>query len=155
MPTEWRFYAVYYFAYGSNMNWQQMQRRCPSAQFVCVARLPNYQFGITRHSRLRNCGTANVFPNADAAVWGIVYEVSEADLIVMDGFEDGYCRELLSVMPANNGDASITALVYVAEVENNVPLPNAIYKRVMVEGAKHWQLPAPYLAMLEGIKAAP
>ena len=135
------------------MNWPQMQRRCPSAQFVCVACLPNYQFGITRHSRLRNCGTANVFPSAGAAVWGIVYDVSDADLIVMDGFEDGYRRELLSLTPANNGATSITALVYVAEIETNVPLPNAEYKRVMVEGAKHWQLPAPYLAMLEGIKA--
>ena len=142
-----------YFAYGSNMNWPQMQRRCPSAQFVCVACLPNYQFGITRHSRLRNCGTANVFPSAGAAVWGIAYDVSDADLIVMDGFEDGYRRELLSLTPANNGATSITALVYVAEIETNVPLPNAEYKRVMVEGAKHWQLPAPYLAMLEGIKA--
>ncbi|MBM2805989.1 MAG: hypothetical protein HW419_3882 [Deltaproteobacteria bacterium] len=144
---------MYYFAYGSNMNWPQMQRRCPSAQFVCVARLPNYQFGITRHSRLRDCGTANVFPSAGAAVWGIVYDVSDADLIVMDGFEDGYRREFLSLTPANNGAASITALVYVAEIETVVPLPNAEYKRVMVEGAKHWQLPAPYLAMLEGIKA--
>jgi len=135
------------------MNWPQMQRRCPSAQFVCVARLPNYQFGITRHSRLRDCGTANVFPSAGAAVWGIVYDVSDADLIVMDGFEDGYRREFLSLTPANNGAASITALVYVAEIETVVPLPNAEYKRVMVEGAKHWQLPAPYLAMLEGIKA--
>ena len=144
---------MYYFAYGSNMNWPQMQRRCPSAKFVCVACLPNYQFGITRHSRLRDCGTANVFSSAGAAVWGIVYDVSDADLIVMDGFEDGYRREFLSVRPANNGDASITALVYVAEIDANVPLPNAEYKRVLVEGAKHWQLPAPYLAMLEGIKA--
>ena len=144
---------MYYFAYGSNMNWPQMQRRCPSAQFVCVACLPNYQFGITRHSRLRDCGTANVFPSAGAAVWGIVYDVSDADLIVMDGFEDGYRREFLSLTPANNGTNSITALVYVAEIDANVPLPNAEYKRVMVEGAKHWQLPAPYLAMLEGIKA--
>ena len=55
---------LYYFAYGSNMNWPQMQRRCPSAQFVCVARLANYEFGITRHSRLRNCGTAKCFSGA-------------------------------------------------------------------------------------------
>ena len=144
---------MYYFAYGSNMNWPQMQRRCPSAKFVCVACLPNYQFGITRHSRLRDCGTANVFSSAGAAVWGIVYDVSDADLIVMDGFEDGYRREFLSVSPANNGDASITALVYVAEIDTNVPLPNAEYKRVLVEGAKHWQIPAPYLTMLEGIEA--
>ena len=145
---------MYYFAYGSNMNWSQMQRRCASAKFVCTARLPNYQFGITRHSRLRNCGTANVFPSPDANVWGIVYEVSEADLVVMDGFEDGYRREFLSVSPVN-GDASITALVYVAEIEVDVPLPNAIYKRVIIEGANHWLLPAHYLEMLENIKTGP
>ena len=73
---------MYYFAYGSNMNWPQMQRRCPSAQFVCVARLANYEFGITRHSRLRNCGTANVFPAQGKEVCGIVYDVNEADLTV-------------------------------------------------------------------------
>lgn len=145
---------MYYFAYGSNMNWPQMQQRCPSAQFVCVACLPNYQFGITRHSRLRDCGTANVFPSAGAAVWGIVYDVSDADLIVMDGFEDGYRREFLSVNPANNGDSSITALVYVAEIETNVPMPNAEYKRVLVEGAKHWALPPAYLSMLEMLQTA-
>jgi len=144
---------VYYFAYGSNMNWSQMQRRCGSAKFVCVARLPNYQFGITRHSRLRNCGTANVFPHPDAIVWGIVYEVSEADLIVMDGFEDGYRREFLSVSPVN-GAPSITVLVYVAEIEVNVPLPNVEYKRMMLEGAAHWALPPSYLSMLETIPTA-
>ena len=26
--------VVYYFAYGSNLNWPQMQRRCPSSSFV-------------------------------------------------------------------------------------------------------------------------
>ena len=146
---------MYYFAYGSNMNWRQMQRRCPSAKFSCVACLPEYQFGITRHSRLRDCGTANVFPVAGAQVWGVVYDVSEADLIVMDGFEDGYRREFLPVNPVNNGSAPIIVLVYVAAIEANVPLPNAEYKRVMIEGAKHWQLPTAYLSMLEALRTAP
>src|SRR6476661_6605135 len=121
--------SVHYFAYGSNMNWLQMQRRCPSSKFVCVARLPDYEFGITRHSRLRDCGTANVYPNRGMEVWGAVYDVSERDLIIMDGFEDGYRREFLPVYPHNNGHPTISALVYVAEIETNVPLPNAEYKR--------------------------
>lgn len=145
---------MYYFAYGSNMNWPQMQRRCPSAQFVCVACLPDYKFGITRHSRLRDCGTANVFRSAGAAVWGIVYDVSDADMNVMDSFEDGYRREFLSVNPMNNGNSPITVLVYIAEIETNVPPPSAEYKRVMIEGAKHWVLPNDYLAMLESLQTA-
>jgi gamma-glutamylcyclotransferase len=144
---------VYYFAYGSNLNWLQMQKRCPSSRFICAARLTGYQFGITRHSRLRHCGTANVIPATGNEVWGAVYDVSDADLIVMDGFEDGYRREILSVEPMADNLRPIQVLVYIAEIEKHVPLPSAEYKRVMIEGAKHWQLPAPYLAMLENIKA--
>lgn len=145
---------MYYFAYGSNMNWPQMQRRCPSAEFVSTACLPDYQFGITRHSRLRDCGTANVFPAPGAQVWGVVYDVSDTDLVIMDGFEDGYRRKFLSINPASNGHKPVTALVYIAEIETNVPPPNAEYKRVMIEGAKHWQLPPAYLAVLEALHSA-
>jgi gamma-glutamylcyclotransferase (GGCT)/AIG2-like uncharacterized protein YtfP len=142
---------MYYFAYGSNLNWPQMQRRCPSARFVCVARLANYQFGITRHSRLRDCGTANVFVADGNEVWGTVYEVSEAELAILDGFEDGYRREILSVCAFENGKQPLNALVYIAEIENDVPLPSAEYKRLILDGAKHWNFPAAYLSMLEKI----
>ena len=145
---------LYYFAYGSNMNWPQMQRRCPSAQFVCVARLANYEFGITRHSRLRNCGTANVFPAQGKEVCGIVYDVNEADLVTLDSFEDGYRRELRPVYALGDGAQPLVVLIYVAEIETNVPRSNAEYKRLILEGARHWNLPATYLALLEAIQAA-
>jgi gamma-glutamylcyclotransferase len=145
---------VYYFAYGSNMNWQQMQRRCPSSRFICVGRLTDYQFGITRHSRLRGCGTANIFPAAGKEVWGIVYDVCDKDLVILDGFEDGYRREILSVHPCDNGRQPLAALVYIAAIEENVPRPNAEYRRLIIEGAKHWQLPPLYLALLEAIQVA-
>jgi gamma-glutamylcyclotransferase (GGCT)/AIG2-like uncharacterized protein YtfP len=145
---------LYYFAYGSNMNWQQMQRRCPSSRFVSVARLPDYRFGITRHSRLRDCGTANVYPDQGGEVWGIIYEVSEADLTVLDAFEDGYRREILSLCPLEDGKTPLHALVYVADIEQNVPRPNAEYRRLIVEGAKHWKLPESYVALLEAIQVA-
>jgi gamma-glutamylcyclotransferase (GGCT)/AIG2-like uncharacterized protein YtfP len=144
---------VYYFAYGSNMNWQQMQRRCPSSKFVCVARLADYQFGISRHSRLRNCGTANVCPALGGEVWGIVYEVSPDDLVVLDTFEDGYRRQLVAVVALGDGANPLEALVYIADAETNVPLANAEYKRLILEGAKHWKLPANYRLALEAIRA--
>ena len=145
---------VYYFAYGSNLNWPQMQRRCPSSRFICIARLPNYQFGIARHSRLRQCGTANVFPAPDKEVWGAVYEVCDEDLNTLDRFEDGYHRRILPVYTVDNEQELLNVLVYVAELELDVPLPNAEYKRLILEGAKHWNLPSPYLSILEEIQAA-
>jgi gamma-glutamylcyclotransferase (GGCT)/AIG2-like uncharacterized protein YtfP len=145
---------MFYFAYGSNMNWPQMQRRCPSARFVCIARLPGHQFAIARHSRLRNCGTANIFPEAESTVWGIVYEVSESDMLMMDAFEDGYSRYQHSVYSFEPNSSVLEAIVYIAPKEISVPLPNAEYKRLMLEGARHWQLPTDYCAMLAQLKAA-
>jgi gamma-glutamylcyclotransferase (GGCT)/AIG2-like uncharacterized protein YtfP len=145
---------VLYFAYGSNMDWQQMQRRCPSSKFVCIARLPDYQFAIARHSRLRHCGTATIVAQYGSDVWGIVYEVSDEDLIALDAFEDGYRRETISVSPLNDGNVPLHALVYIADKEEIVPLPNPGYKRHIMDGARHWQLPASYCAMLEKIQVS-
>jgi hypothetical protein len=48
----------------------------------------------------------------------------------------------------------LVVLIYVAEIETNVPRSNAEYKRLILEGARHWNLPATYLALLEAIQAA-
>ncbi|HET9917936.1 MAG TPA: gamma-glutamylcyclotransferase family protein, partial [Candidatus Binatia bacterium] len=134
------------------LNWPQMQRRCPSSKFVTIAKLPGYGFGITRHSHLRDCGTANVYPVTGKEVWGAVYDVSDADLIIMDSFEDGYRREILSVFSSDNSSRTLQALVYVAAIESNVPPPNPEYKRLILEGAHHWNLPSSYIAMLKRIQ---
>jgi gamma-glutamylcyclotransferase (GGCT)/AIG2-like uncharacterized protein YtfP len=116
--------------------------------------LPDYQFGITRHSRLRNCGTANVIAAPGKEVWGAVYDICDEDLLILDSFEDGYRREILPVFALNGGEAPFQALVYIAELELDVPLPNAEYKRLILEGAKHWKLPSLYLSIIEEIEAA-
>ena len=131
-----------------------MQRRCPSAKFVCVARLADYQFAIARHSRLRRCGTATIIPQCASDVWGIVYEVSDEDLLALDAFEDGYRREKVLVSPLNDGPEPVETLVYIADKEESVPLPAPSYKRHILDGARHWQLPASYRAMLEKIEVA-
>ncbi|HET7394346.1 MAG TPA: hypothetical protein VFK25_11180, partial [Candidatus Binatia bacterium] len=65
-----------------------------------------------------------------------------------------YRREILPVFGLNSKEAPLQALVYIAELEPDVPLPNAEYKRLILEGAKHWDLPTLYLSILEEIKAA-
>jgi gamma-glutamylcyclotransferase (GGCT)/AIG2-like uncharacterized protein YtfP len=145
---------VHYFAYGSNMNWEQMQRRCPSSRFICVARLSGYRFAIGRHSRLRKCGTANIFVEPQAEVWGIVYGISAQDLATLDGFEDGYQRAKVNVYAMNDGLDPIEVFVYIAPREEQIPLTNSEYKRLMLEGAQHWKLPPAYAAILEMIEVA-
>jgi gamma-glutamylcyclotransferase (GGCT)/AIG2-like uncharacterized protein YtfP len=146
---------LYYFAYGSNLDWLQMQRRCPSARFICIARLVGYRFAIARHSRLRNCGTANIFAAAGSEVCGVVYDVNEQDFAILDGFEDGYRRERLFVYDLTDGARALEVVAYIAEREERVPLPTADYKRHIVDGARYWQLPPSYCEMLEKIPAEP
>ena len=109
---------------------------------------------ITRHSRLRDCGTANVFPSAGNEVCGIVYDISDADLLILDSFEDGYRREKLPIEPIGNSSEVLNALVYIAAIEKIVPPPNAEYRKLIVEGARHWNLPHAYVALLEAIEAS-
>jgi len=134
------------------MNWEQMQRRCPSARFVCIACLRDYRFAIARHSRLRDCGTANIFAKKGSEVWGIVYDVSEPDLTILDGYEDGYQREMLVVRSSSDSQDPVEALVYIAQKEDTVPLPNPEYKRLIIDGARHWNIPESYCSMLEQIQ---
>jgi gamma-glutamylcyclotransferase len=78
-----------YFAYGSNMNWQQMQNRCPSARFFGIALLPDHKLAFTRKSIKRGCGVADAAPTQNHNVWGIVYEITAQDIEALDKSE-GY-----------------------------------------------------------------
>jgi hypothetical protein len=81
-----------YFAYGSNMDWRQMQGRCPSAQFVAIASLPNYRLCFLRYSTSRGCGVASIAFQAGGEVWGPVYRLDETDRNSLDrceGFRPG------------------------------------------------------------------
>jgi len=154
-----------YFAYGSNMDWSQMRERCPSARFVCVAKLKDHRLAFTRKSEKRGCGVSDVIPDLGHDVWGIVYEIDLRDLGRLDkceGFvpgrpreENAYFREERHVYRDGNDDAPLVALVYFAIQQNNPPQPNAEYKRLIVDGARNWHLPEDYIRELEQIEAAP
>jgi hypothetical protein len=74
--------------------------------------------------------------------------------MLLDGFEDGYRRQYVWVSAANDGSKPCEVLVYIAE-DQTAPLPNAQYKRHLIDGARHWRLPQHYCEMLETIEAAP
>lgn len=154
--------AVLYFAYGSNMEWQQMRDRCPSAKFVCVAKLEDHRLAFTRKSIKRGCGVVDAVAGPGDEVWGVVFQIDDRDIDTLDakeGFVRGretnaYVRREISVL--ENGDANrpISVMTYfVAKKEMNVPSPNSEYRRLLVEGAKHWHLPAEYITKLEKIEA--
>ncbi|MDE2311679.1 MAG: gamma-glutamylcyclotransferase [Patescibacteria group bacterium] len=73
---------MYYFAYGSNMVFEQMRRLCGHGFTIYgPAKLVGYEFGLDKR------GYFNVRPRLGAHVYGVLYEVTTAALAALDEFE--------------------------------------------------------------------
>ncbi len=87
-----------YFAHGSNLDPVQMEERCPSCQFRCLALLPGYCLAFTRYSESRRSWVADVVEDdASQGVWGVVYDISEEDMNTLDSFEGYYGKGMNNV----------------------------------------------------------
>lgn len=151
-----------YFAYGSNMDWAQLKARCPSAAFVGVARLADHRLAFTRKSANRGCGVADVVPTSGRDVWGAVYQLSEIDVGALDkseGYRPGrdknsYWRRECMVFLDGDEKRPVTVQTYNADPHPSPPLPNQVYKDLILSGARYWHLPAEYIAELEAIEVS-
>jgi gamma-glutamylcyclotransferase (GGCT)/AIG2-like uncharacterized protein YtfP len=75
------------FAYGSNLNEKQMRARCPSAARVTRAVLPNHALVFVGYSARWGGAVASLQRKRGTRVPGLVYRVTELDLLRLDGFE--------------------------------------------------------------------
>lgn len=151
-----------YFAYGSNIDWNQMRKRCPSSRFVGVAVLHDHKLAFTRKSTTRDCGVADAVPEDGRDVWGVVYEITDLDVGKLDSSEgywpgrvkNSYWRRECVVCVEEDEGRPLTVWAYFAEPQQNPPLPNAEYKELILSGARHWHLPEKYVRELEQIKVS-
>ena len=72
-----------YFAYGSNLNFEQMAYRCPEATVVGTAKLDGYELAFRR-------GYLTILPKEGASVEGLIWSVTDHDESQLDCYE-GYC----------------------------------------------------------------
>jgi gamma-glutamylcyclotransferase len=153
-----------YFAYGSNMDWDEMHACCPSALFSFTARLDDYKLAFTRRSSRRKCGVADVLSAPGCCVWGVVYDISaprdKDSLNRKEGYRPGRAKNayapLLVMIRPHGGEELLGAETYsvCCKVTANSK-PSAQYKALLVEGAKHWQLPADYIQQLAKLEVQP
>ena len=74
-----------YFAYGSNINLDQMRYRCPDATVYGQAVLDNYDL------RFRGSGVATVEPKEGACVYGLLWELTDQCEASLDRYEGYPC----------------------------------------------------------------
>jgi len=146
------------------MEWSQMRSRCPSAKFVTAAKLPDCRLEFTRKSKERNCGVSDAVFDKSESVWGVVYDLSDMEIGLLDkveGYhpgrnrsENSYVREERHVFRDGNEKQPLLVSIYLGNPQENPPLPNEAYKELLVKGAMQWNLPPDYIEKLKRVQTA-
>ena len=128
----------YYLAYGSNLNLNQMKRRCPNAKKVGTFLLKGYELEFRYYLTIKESPNSEVFLG--------IFEIDDKDEIALDryeGYPTHYRKEYLEV--ELNGKP-IKALVYIMNEEiRGVMVPDTFYLRVCLEGYKDFGFNTSYL----------
>jgi len=149
-----------YFAYGSNMDEQRVKaaNRCPNARFIFNAVLPGYRLVFARGVDAGTCA-ADAVPDPASLVWGVVYDITDADRRQLDAREGvsgrAYRPKEVLVHPHGDIEQRVMVLTYAARdpADRQQP-PSREYLDHLLRGARRWDLPAGYIAQLERIEVS-
>lgn len=137
-----------YFAYGSNMSSTVMAERCASARSLGPGKLGGHRLAFTLPSTRWGGFAADLVIDAPSSVWGVLWDVDNEALAVLDGYEARYDRCVIAV---STGPATTKAMTYRVKAENRQrragnPAPE--YLQHMLDGAAEHGLPLSYVGRL-------
>jgi cation transport regulator ChaC len=153
-----------YFAYGSNLDHKQMEKRCPDSAFKHRAVLRDYRLDFSRTSTNRGCGVADIVESPGDITWGVVYEVPKDNLPKLNKCEgykserpmhmNSYNPQDITIYIDNDDTRRTEAIAYVAVIKPGPHIPNQCYLNHIIVGAYHWKLPIGYIEKLEAIETS-
>jgi len=115
-----------YFAYGMNTNLMSMAQRCPAAVPLGHAIIKNY--------RLRFAVHADIVPQANTYVDGVLWEVSDKcieSLDLTEGYPFYYDKKIVT---AQHNGVNVDTLVYVMVGREEESEPGKRYYQMCMEG---------------------
>ena len=131
---------TFYLAYGSNLNVEQMNWRCPGADILGTSVIHDYELVFRR-------GVLTIEPKEGACVpvgvWAIdMYD--EAALDVYEGYPRMYRKEYMNV--ELDGE-TISALVYVMNEGRKIMPPSTVYFKTCLRGYRDFDFPTKTLVL--------
>ena len=115
-----------YFAYGMNTNRAQMAVRCPKAQSLGRAILPEHEFRFSVH--------ADVIPdpgfNTEGVLWEITPECEKA-LDALEGYPTYYLKKIVTL---EYNETFVKAMVYYMTGDLPDAYPSDGYLTMLMEG---------------------
>lgn len=135
-----------YFAYGSNLCTGKLRRITPSATKIAVAKLEAYRLCFHKKSTDASAKADAFYTGGwNDCVWGVVFELKEAEKSKLDDEEKGYNESILTVVDVNG--VGYPVHVYLAEAKeiDSSLRPYSWYHRFVIEGARQHGLPRDYI----------
>ena len=121
----------YYIAYGSNMDFSQMRRRCPDAELVGTGLIKGYEL------LFKGSGSgsyATIEKKARAKVPVLVWRISTSDEDALDRYEGFPAFYYKTQLPIKMQDgAEITGMAYIMHEDRALGLPSRVYERVLYD----------------------
>jgi len=133
---------LYYFAYGSNMNHDQIKERCSDSKFIKRVILKGYRFTYDGFSEKRAGSVANIIPSRNRTVHGGLFAINDDDLASLNGHESNYIQANVDVVDEDGN--SYNAVVYLRDKQKKGK-PNELYRKIVIKGAKDCDLPGEYI----------
>jgi len=131
------------FVYADNLNPTQLKRRAPEHQFLCKAYLPDHTIHFCRWSSQWRCGLGSVIPSPGQRVWGIVLEMTDEDLKLLDEFEGEVPQGAFRHVPVTVVTEQEERMLVTTHAATPIGQfrPKEHYLEWVTKGAKHWKLP--------------
>ena len=149
---------IWYFAYGSNMHASAFcHRRGMRPGEARVGRIKGYRlrFNLDGWPRGRSA-PANISPDSNAEVWGVLYRIKRRDFVVLNASEGvpgrGYKPALLDA--EDQSGTPIQAYAYTAMGKERDGKPSLRYISLIRDGAREHGLPTHWLAHLDAVPHA-
>ena len=152
---------LYYFAYGSNMDKNELKEWCknnnkpfPKWEFIGMASLENYEITFNYYSYSRGAGAANIIEKKGSVVYGLLFKVSDEELEflrIKEGYPDSYEDIKVNVKSEKITYSSVMAYKVTKNKErDHHEQPLKTYLQLIIQNGKTYGFPEDYLNFLEG-----
>lgn len=119
-----------YIAYGSNMNLDQMEKRCPKSEKLGLAKLEGYKLNF------RGRGHANIIEDKDSKLPVVLWKITEdceESLDVYEDYPDYYIKKDIE-LKFEGEDIEAMAYIMNDEMEDILVEPSKEYFNTILEG---------------------
>jgi len=139
-----------YFAYESDIDPEVMAKRCAVFRFRFVAHLPEHKLVFPLVSESWGGGVASVEPTQGETVWGVIYEVPDAQAKALDKLQAAEGRETRTRVEVMDREGKRhQAVTYRAKDNSPRHKPSKRFIQTVVGGSRKWELPAGWIAGVE------